>query len=159
MLEKNKEILALWSELFVAQPMAVRKVERIMGDKAPLGLDEYDLLLVISRHKGNKCRFAVLAEETLYTKSGVSRVSKRMLEKGYLIKEGCEEDKRGAYAVLTNDGIEALKETWNFYSEAVLEVLSPCFDTESAIQLRQLLGGLVDQLRDDALIPMPRRIS
>jgi DNA-binding MarR family transcriptional regulator len=159
MSEKSVEILAVWSELFVAHPLAIKKVEKLMRGKSLLGLDEYDLLLVISRYPGNKCRFTTLAEETLYTKSGVSRVSKRMLDRGYLIKEICPEDKRGAYAVLTKNGIEALKETWVIYSQAILEVISPCFDVESARQLRTLLGKLIDHLREDALIPMPKRVG
>jgi len=49
MSNKNAEILSLWAELFVAHPLAVRKVEARIKGKAPLGLDEYDILLILSR--------------------------------------------------------------------------------------------------------------
>ena len=157
MSNKKEEILSLWAELFVAHPLAIRKVEEIMKGRAPLGLDEYDLLLVISREPNHKCRFSTLAEKTLYTKSGVTRVAKRMLEKGYLIKEECSEDKRGAYAKLTAEGIQALKETWVEYSRAIVKVLDPCFEIDKTIQLRQLLGELVEGLREDALVRIMKK--
>jgi len=91
----------------------------------------------------------------LYTKSGVSRVAKRLIDRGFILKEECQEDRRGAYAVLTTEGVKALKKTWEYYSEAIVSVLGPCFNLEKTIELRKLLGSLVDQLRDQPPIPMP----
>ncbi len=157
MSSKKEEVLALWSELFVAHPFAVRKVEEQMKGNTPLGLDEYDLLLVVSRQPKHRCKFSQLAEETLYTKSGVTRVAKRMLEKGYLLRENCEIDKRCSYAVLTKLGIEALKETWTIYSKAIVTVMEPCFNIEQTVQLRRLLGQLVDFLKDNQIVQLPSK--
>lgn len=152
----NNELLFLWSELFIANPLAIKKVEKLLKGKTPLGLDEYDLLLVISRELNQKCRFSLLAEKTLYTKSGVTRVAKRMINKGYIKKETCPEDGRGSYVVLTKNGIKAMKETWEEYSKAIICTLRPCLSESKAMQLRILLSELVENLREDNLVKLNR---
>lgn len=152
------EILGLWSELFIARPLAIKKVEEKMKERNPLlSLEEYDLLLIISREKNQKCRLNVISEKTLYTKSGVTRVVNRMLEKGYIKKDTCEEDKRGQYASLTPLGIKALKQTWNIYSKAIIQTLEPCMLKDDVIQLRRLLTRLIEELRSDNIVSMPTK--
>ncbi|HMP47349.1 MAG TPA: MarR family transcriptional regulator [Oligoflexia bacterium] len=155
MSKKNEEILLLWSELFVSRPIAIKKVEEKMALDSPLGLDEYDLLLIISREPEMRCRLNLITEKTLYSKSGVTRVVNRMLESGYLKKTSCPEDKRGQYASLTNEGIKALKKSWDIYSKAIIETLGPCLNRDEVKQLTSLLSKLIDQLRNDNIVSLP----
>lgn len=152
MANKHDILLQTWSALFEAHPIAVKKVENLIKAKSPLGLDEYDFMLCLSREPLHRARLALLADKTLYTRSGVSRVSKRMLERGYIKLEQCEEDKRGSFAVLLPKGIEALKKSWAIYSSAIVETLEPCLNVEEAKTLEKLLGKIIDRLREGKLI-------
>jgi DNA-binding MarR family transcriptional regulator len=152
MANKKDILLQAWAALFEAHPIAIKKVESLIKDHSPLGLDEYDFMLSLSREPSYKARLSVLADKTLYTRSGISRVSKRMLEKGYIKLEQCEEDKRGSYAVLLPKGITALKESWNSYSGAIVETLEPYLNVEEAKTLERLLGKIIDELRENKLV-------
>ena len=44
--------------------------------------------------------------QSILTRSGVSRVIERLKKAGLVIREGASEDRRGAYAILTEAGIE-----------------------------------------------------
>jgi len=143
---KDEEILGVWSELFVGHALSVRAVEEQIAGKTPLSLDEYDALLCISRSAGQRIRFSALAAATIYTKSGITRIMKRLETAGYVKREECPEDKRGSFAVLTDAGKQALKETWRWYSAAIIKVFTPCFSFAEAQELRMLLGRLVERL-------------
>lgn len=156
MANKKDILLQTWAALFEAHPIAIKNVESLIKDHSPLGLDEYDFILSLSREPSHRARLSLLADKTLYTRSGISRVSKRMLEKGYIKLEKCEEDKRGSYAVLLPKGIEALKKSWNSYSNAIVETLEPCLNVEEAKTLERLLGKIIDELRGGDLIQLNR---
>lgn len=156
MANKKDMLLQAWAALFEAHPMAVKKVELLIEDISPLGLDEYDFMLCLSREESHKARLSLLAEKTLYTRSGISRVSKRMLERGYIKLEQCREDKRGAYAVLLPKGVEVLKKSWQVYSRAIVETLDPCLSLEEAKVLEKILGKIIDQLRGNALVQIKK---
>lgn len=152
MASKNDEILRVWSELFVGQALAVQAVELAIAGKAPLSIAEYDVLLCISRSPQRSVRFSALAEAVIYTKSGITRLVKRLESEGYVRRQECPEDKRVTYAVLTEEGDRALQETWHWYGKAVLEILSPCFSALEAQTLRELLGRIVQKLSKPELV-------
>lgn len=159
MATKDDEILSAWAEFFVSHALAVREIERDMASKAPLTLDEYDVLLVISRSPDGQLRFSAIAEATVYTRSGITRIVKRLEEAGYLEKKECPDDKRGSLAALTEKGRKAMRETWRWYSAAVLKVFSPCFTRSEALQLQQLLARITGQLSSDSLVRIRSRVA
>jgi len=122
---KTEEIEEAWGAFFLAHALAIRSVETFIKDKAPLSLDEYDLLLSIARHPHGRPRFSELAQATVFTRSGISRITKRLEQRQLLAREECNDDKRGAYAVLTSAGKDAMKETWKWYSRGINELLEP----------------------------------
>lgn len=152
MTTKDEEILGLWSEFFVAHALSIRRLEEVLEDKAPLSIDEYDVLLCISRSQDQRIRFSALAEAAVYTRSGITRIMRRMEASGYVRKETCPEDKRGSFAVLTDDGKRALRDTWRCYSSGVLRVFSPLFNQHEASQLRQLLARVAEALSQPELV-------
>jgi DNA-binding MarR family transcriptional regulator len=152
MASKDEEILRVWSELFVGHALAVRAVEAQMSSKAPLTINEYDVMLCISRSLGQRIRLSALADTAIYTKSGITRVIKRLEHEGYVFREECPADKRGSFAILTDNGKQALKETWRWYSAAILKIFGPCFSHAEAQKLRELLGRLVEKLSVPELV-------
>lgn len=51
-------------------------------------------------------RIQDLAAESVITRSGVNRVVERLEKARLVMREEAPEDRRGAYAVLTNAGVE-----------------------------------------------------
>lgn len=152
MVQKNEEILGVWSELFVGQSLAVRAVEAVLTEKAPLSIGEYDVLLCISRSPNQSIRFSELAEAVVYTKSGITRLVKRLEDEGYVQRRVSAEDRRVYYAELTPEGDRALEETWRWYGQAVIDVLASCYTLQEAQVLRELLGRIVQKLSRPELV-------
>lgn len=152
MQSKNEILLSTWASLIVSHGLANKRVTEKIDGKAPLTLDEYDLLLVLSRQPQSRLRLSDLANASLYTRSGITRVKARMLSRGLLIEARCEQDKRGTFAVLTKSGSRALEETWKHYRVAILETLNTCLTHHEGRQLAMLLEKMVEQLSDDSLV-------
>ncbi len=157
MTSKSEEILEAWAEFFVSHALAVRAIEGYMEGSAPVSMDGYDVLLAVSRAPGQRLRFAELAEVTVYTRSGITRIVKRYEEKGFIRREECPEDKRGSFAVITEQGKRALKESWKWYSKGILDVFGECYTEKEAQTLKTLLKKLADNLSPSDLVQLGKR--
>ncbi len=152
MTAKNEELEEAWGAFFLAHALAIRSIEEDIAGKAPLSLDEYDLLLSIARHPTGRPRLSELAQATVFTRSGISRVTQRLEARGFLSRQECAEDKRGAFAVLTAKGKDAMRETWKSYSKAIHTILNPCFDHKDARKFKELNGRIIDQINAQPLV-------
>ena len=70
---------------------------------------EFEVLLRLSWNESHRMRIQDLAAQSLLTRSGVSRVVERLEKAGLVIREEAPEDRRGAYAVLTDEGVERFR--------------------------------------------------
>ncbi len=156
---KKEDLLDAWSTFFVSHALSVRKIEKRIAGVSPLSLSEYDVLLTLSRTPGQRLRLAQLAEESMFTRSGISRVVKRLEQKSYLTRLPCQEDNRGAFAQLSAQGRKALQEAWKLYSREVLEIFSPAFTQAEARELKRLLEKIVQQVRPEPLVILDETLS
>ena len=152
MATKSEHLLSAWSAFFVAHALAVQKIESELSRHAPLSMHEYDTLLTISRSPEQRLRYSELTAKSVYTKSGITRITKRLETRNYIARVRCERDKRGAYAELTHEGKCALKDTWEHYSRAILEIFDPALTSDDAKTLTQTMEKLLDQLEQKPLI-------
>lgn len=71
-------------------------------------LSTFEVLLRLSRSPGQRLRMAELTAQCTITSSGLTRVVDRMEAAGHVVREPCESDRRGFYAVLTDKGMNDL---------------------------------------------------
>ena len=88
----------------------VRKLDAELRQAHGLGLSSYEVLLHLSWAPGHRMRMGELAESVLLTLSGVTRLVGRLEREGLVRREPCPEDRRGAYAILTEAGVDRLGE-------------------------------------------------
>ncbi|HEM2866420.1 MarR family winged helix-turn-helix transcriptional regulator [Streptococcus suis] len=75
-----------------------------------LTLGSYAVLYLLSLQELNELRIVELSEKLGLSKSATSRlVAKMEQETVYLIRETCEEDNRGLYAVMTDEALPSSK--------------------------------------------------
>ena len=157
MSSKTEEILEAWGAFFVAHALAIRQIEESLSKKTLLSLDEYDVLLGISRAEGGKIRYSALASATVFTRSGITRVVRRLEDRGLIERLECPEDRRGAFATLTQKGRKTMQETWKQYSKEILAVFDPCFDLADAKHFKTLLEKVIGNLRCAPLVQIGKK--
>src|SRR5262249_33868247 len=67
-------------------------------------------LLNLESAPGRKRWMAELADSVLLSRSGMTRLIDRLEKDGLVIRDGCTDDGRGSFAVLTDKGAAALCE-------------------------------------------------
>ena len=70
---------------------------------------EYDVLVNIAEGPREGLRPTELAERVLITKSGLTRLLDRLVERGYIERRVCASDRRGQLIVLTPEGRHAFR--------------------------------------------------
>lgn len=149
---KSETLLAAWSSFFVSHALSIQKLEKELSGRAPLSLHEYDVLLTIDRSPDKRLRYSDLASISLFTKSGITRILKRLETRGFIDRQKCESDGRGAFAKLNKLGGKALKDTWAVYSAEVLKIFEPALTQPEGKTLEHLLGKVIDELVGPSLI-------
>ena len=84
---------------------ATRRLEADCG----LSVQWFELLLRLVRTPGHKLRMTDLAAQTTLTPSGLTRAIDRLVGAGLVAREHCAEDRRGAFAVLTDAGRDRIE--------------------------------------------------
>jgi DNA-binding MarR family transcriptional regulator len=101
--------LAAWRLLLEAHATVTELLEHELVNERGLALSRYDVLLNLSEAPGGRLRMQELSASVLLSKSGLSRLVDRMVEAGLVRRERCEDDRRGWFAVLTDQGRSALR--------------------------------------------------
>ena len=82
-----------------------RMIEEDLQSHSQITHVEFEVLLRLSWNENHRVRIQDLAAESVITRSGVSRVVERLEKAGLVTREEASEDRRGAYAVLTEEGL------------------------------------------------------
>src|ERR671921_132950 len=92
---------AAWSALLLTQARLMREMERELAASGVILPELYDVLLALDRAPDHRLRLSELADHIVLSRSGLTRLVDRLEKHGLLRREQCPEDRRGAYAVLT----------------------------------------------------------
>jgi DNA-binding MarR family transcriptional regulator len=86
-----------------------RQLDAELQAQHNLPLSSFEVLLYLALAPQQRLRLSELANVVLLSLSGISRLVDRLVRAGLVIKETAPEDGRGAYAVLTDVGLELLQ--------------------------------------------------
>jgi DNA-binding MarR family transcriptional regulator len=98
----------VWLRFLLAHAALVDVLERELQESHDLPLAWYDVLVQLNAAGGHR-RMSDLAESVLISRSGLTRLVDRMEAAGLVRREQCANDRRGAEAVLTDDGLATLR--------------------------------------------------
>lgn len=90
-----------------------RLLDRLERDLKAHGLthDDYGVLVALSEAEGGRLRMADLADQSVESRSRLSHHVGRLEAAGLVRREQCPDDRRGFFAVLTDDGRARMDET------------------------------------------------
>jgi DNA-binding MarR family transcriptional regulator len=121
----DSERLACWRAFINAHAAVVGRIEEELAAANRLPLTWYDVLVVLAESPGERCRMNELARKVVVlSRSGVTRGADRLEAEGLLRRERTTEDRRGAYAVLTDEGRAALDAARPVYAQGIVQYFS-----------------------------------
>lgn len=111
--------LAAWRTFLAAHARAVGEIENALRDEGLPPLTWYDVLWPLYQAPDHRLRMKELADEVVLSRTGLVRLVDRIEKAGLLRREPVPGDGRGAYAVITEEGIAMLRRMWPVYARGI----------------------------------------
>ena len=103
------EYLAAWRNCLTAYARVLAQMEEELTQEARLPLAWYEVLLLVQESPTGQLRMHQLAESRLLSRSAATRLVDRMEEAGLVCRTAAEQDRRGTFVCLTDEGLAALR--------------------------------------------------
>jgi DNA-binding MarR family transcriptional regulator len=112
-----------------------------------LSMADYEVLAQLSDAPGRKMRMSELAELAMVSKSRLSHRMKVMEKAGWVRREECESDRRGSYAVMTDQGWKAIVKAAPSHVASVRNRLMDHLTVKDQEDLAKIFDRLQTELR------------
>ncbi|AZQ35386.1 MarR family transcriptional regulator [Streptomyces cyaneochromogenes] len=129
----------VWRSYIEASTLLWDHLDRQLQRDAGMPHVYYGLLVKLADAPHRRLRMTELAMLAKITRSRLSHAVARLEKNGWVRREDCPDDKRGQFAVLTEQGVRVLRDTAPGHVEAVRQAL---FDRLS-VEQQQALGEIM----------------
>jgi DNA-binding MarR family transcriptional regulator len=143
----NAEQQVAWRAWLEATLLLADRLERDLKQSHDVSSAEYEVMVRLSESPGRRLRMSELANRTLASKSRLSHQISRMEADGYVRREECPEDRRGAYAALTDAGWDRLVAAAPTHVASVRHWLVDALSPEQFSELGVLCSRVVEHLK------------
>ena len=100
------------------------------------------MLLVLAQAPERRLPMSALAETTMLTRSGITRLIDGLVRAGLIERVSCARDARVSYAALTGSGLELLRRAGESHAAGIRRLFLDHFDASELAQLADLLARL-----------------
>jgi DNA-binding MarR family transcriptional regulator len=136
--------LAAWRAFLRAHATLMGTLGRELEAQRGMPIAFYDVLTQLAEADGGRLRMRELAEAVLLSRSGLTRLVDRMERAGYVTRERCVDDRRGAFAMITAAGRKALRRASPVHARGVVEHFVRHLSREETDVLAGALERVVD---------------
>ena len=127
-----------------AHAAVVRQLSSELVAAHGLTINDYEVLLRLSRADGNRMRRVDLAQEVLLTPSGITRLLEGLQRGGLVERVACKDDLRVSYAQLTPAGRAKLRAARKVHVAGIHRLFLDRFDEQERVVVGELLGRLTE---------------
>lgn len=134
--------LDAWVRLLRVHAATTRQFNAELVSEHGLTMNDFDVLMQLSRADEGRLRRVDLAERVLLTPSGITRLLEGLERAGLVDRESCPSDARVSYALLTAAGREKLEEAKETHRESVKALFAERYSDDELETLAALLERL-----------------
>jgi DNA-binding MarR family transcriptional regulator len=142
-----------WRSFLTANRLFFDGIERQMQQDSGLPHAYYEILVRLSEVPGHTMRMSHLASTSLSSRSRISHAVARLEKAGWVRRKPCDDDRRGALAELTDEGLAILQAAAPAHVAAVRRALFDALSPEQVAALRDISDTLVAHLSDGPAWP------
>jgi DNA-binding MarR family transcriptional regulator len=132
-----------WRAYLRAGSLLTAQLNRSLQAEFGLSLPEYEVLVQLSEAPAGKLRPFQLGMALNWEQSRLSHMLSRMSRRGFVIKQDCASDGRGAEVVLTVTGRAAIEAAAPGHAAAVRRLVFDQMDSEQAAVFGQVFGAIL----------------
>jgi len=136
-----------WRAYLAATTLLAEKLSRELQAAHGLTMADYEILVRLSEAPDRRLRMSQLASHTLSSRSRLSHQVDRLEKAGLVERQACEDDRRGANAVLTEQGWTLLVAAAPDHVEGVRRHFVDLLTDEQFAQVGAALGIVAGHLQ------------
>ena len=134
--------LDAWRSYLQSHASIVRMLDAELVAEHGMTTRDYEVLLYVAQAPERRLPMSALAERTMLTRSGITRLIDGLVEAGLIERVACASDARVSYAQLTDDGHEKLRRAGCAHVRSINRLFLEHFSPEEVEQLAGLLSRL-----------------
>ena len=134
--------LEAWRSYLQSHASILRELDAELVAEHRMTTRDYEVLLYLAQSPDRKLPMSALAESTMLTRSGITRLVDGLVENGLIERVSCESDARVSYAQLTDTGYEKLREAGCTHVKSIHRLFLEHFSEGEIEQLASLLSRL-----------------
>lgn len=142
--------LEAWRSYLRSHASILRMLDAELAAEHGITARDYEVLLYLSQAPDRRLPMSALAESTMLTRSGITRLVDGLVVAGLIERASCPNDARVSYAQLTDLGYEKLRQAACTHVAGIRRLFLERFSPEEVDQLAALLGRLPGAQRGGA---------
>ncbi|GAA3298135.1 MULTISPECIES: MarR family winged helix-turn-helix transcriptional regulator [Dactylosporangium] len=143
----DEEEQAAWRAFYSATTLLIDRLDRELQHEAGMPHAYYEILVVLSECPGRSLRMSELAVQTRSSRSRLSHAVTKLEARGWVRRRDCDDDKRGQFADLTDEGFAALAAAAPGHVETVRTHLFDPLSPQQVEQLKQISEAIRQTLK------------
>src|SRR5689334_7765360 len=142
--------LDAWRSYLKSHATILRALDADLIAQHGMTTRDYEVLLYLSQAPDRKLPMSALAESTMLTRSGITRLVDGLVAGGLIERVSCRSDARVSYAQLTDEGFAKLRSAGCTHVGSIRRLFLEHFDAEETSRLADLLSRLPGAQRGGA---------
>jgi DNA-binding MarR family transcriptional regulator len=142
----DREDQRTWRTFMLATNLLFQQFDRELQRGTSMPTTHYEVLVRLSEAPGRRLRMSQLADRSQSSRSRLSHTIARLEAAGWVAREACPSDRRGAFAVLTDAGFAALEAAAPIHVESVRQHLFDQLDRRQLDELRAIGERILQHL-------------
>jgi DNA-binding MarR family transcriptional regulator len=138
-----------WQAFLLASQLLMDQLDRELQEEAGIPHAYYAIMAVLSEQTEHALRMTEIADRLRFSKSRLTHAIGRLEERGWVERAACPTDRRGAFAVLTEAGQQALAAAAPGHVAGVRRHLFDRLTAEQVEQLRAIGEAVAGPLSAD----------
>lgn len=128
-----------WRNLLLAHSRVLARLDADLVDECDMTIAEYEVLQHLLEAPDHRLRMNELAELARLSPSGLTRRFDALVRRGWVVRERCDEDRRGVLARLTDDGRERIRGAAPVHDRGEREYFGDLLDHDELALIAQVL--------------------
>jgi DNA-binding MarR family transcriptional regulator len=134
--------LDAWRSYIQSHASILRQLDAELVAEHGMTTRDYEVLLYLAQAPERRLAMSALAERTMLTRSGITRLIDGLVANGLIERIACSKDARISYACLTDTGYEKLRQAGCTHIASIRRLFLAHFSAAEIEQLSSLLARL-----------------
>ncbi len=146
----DEEEMKIWLAFLEASGRVLGHIDQSIKNRSGLSHEDYEVLAHLSGADGHRLRMTELSRRMIHSQSRLTQRINRMAKRGLVTREKVEDDGRGTYAALTDEGWEIMKQLAPVHVADVRSRLIDLIEEDERPVIATVLQRVAEFSRDGA---------